>query len=441
MNTLSRILIVLVVAGAIVGTLIVKQRQSGESPESAVTATVAVETETTPGSDFPDAVLAANTPITGLPRLVDLGADSCVPCKMMAPILAALKADYAGKLNVEFIDVWKNPDAGATYGIDVIPTQIFYGTSGEELRRHTGFIGREDILATWKELGVDLGPGPDAAPAFSRWQPAQPDTRPKDAICYLCDGNIQSDTRAVMKTPAGDVAFCSVHCYGITFASMTEPGKSHENASVTDVATGVLVPVMTASYLHGLDASGRPSIRAYATEASAREAQRGSGGNVVAWAQLEALETAIRCGFCDRPVYAVDATVVRAAGIQTWGCCVMCALGVAARSGQDIEVEAKDALTGEAVRLTTFEGHVAALEPETSVAWAGAFKDGEGNIKSAGCFKQAFFTSAANLQTWVEAHPTATGRLVSLEEALAEKMKLSPEQISKACKIGECTPK
>ncbi len=441
MNTLSKILMVVLLAGAIAGTLVLKQRQSGEPPESTETSAVAVQTETAPGSDLPNAVPAANTPNPGLPRLVDLGADKCIPCKMMAPILAELKTDFAGKLDVEFIDVWKSPDAGATYGVDVIPTQIFYSASGEELRRHTGFIGREDILATWKELGVDLGSAPEKEAAYSRWTPAAADDRPREIICYLCDGDISSETRAVLKTPAGDVNFCSVHCYLITFASMTEPDKRHENASVTDASTGELVPVMSATYLHGLDASGRPNIRAFATEASAREAAGQAGGNVVAWAQLETLETAIRCGFCDRPVYAVDATVVRAAGIQTWGCCVMCALGVAARSGQDIEVEAKDALTGEAVRLTTFEGHVAALEPETAVAWAGAFKDGEGNIKSAGCFKQAFFTSAENLQTWVEARPTATGRQVSLEEALAEKMKLSPEQISKACKIGECAPK
>jgi thioredoxin 1 len=431
MNTVSKSLIVVALAGAIAGTLALKQRQTSAPPDAAVASAAAVQTETPPAA-------ALNA---GIPRLVDLGADKCIPCKMMAPILAALKEDFAGSLDVEFIDVWKNPDAGAAYGIDVIPTQIFYAASGEELRRHTGFIGREDILAAWKELGVDLGPGPDAAPAFSRWEPAQPDTRAKDRICYLCDGDIAPETRAVLKTPAGEVGFCSVHCYLITYASMTEPNKTHENASVNDAATGALVPVMAASYLQGMDASGRPAIRAFATEAAARAAQGAAGGNVIAWAQVESLDTAIRCGFCDRPVYAVDATVVRAAGIQTWGCCVMCALGVAARSGQDIEVEAKDALTGEAVRLSTFEGHVATLEPETAVAWAGAIQDGEGKIKSTGCFKQAFFTTPENLLAWVESHPTATGRQVSLEQALAEKMKLTPEQISKACKIGECTPK
>jgi thioredoxin 1 len=91
-----------------------------------------------------------------LPRLVDLGADKCIPCKMMAPILEELKTEYAAILNVEFIDVWKNPDAGQKYGIRVIPTQIFYDASGKELFRHEGFFAKEDILAKWKEFRVEL---------------------------------------------------------------------------------------------------------------------------------------------------------------------------------------------------------------------------------------------------------------------------------------------
>lgn len=94
-----------------------------------------------------------------LPKLVDLGAGKCIPCKMMAPILEQLKKDYAGQLTVEFIDVWKNPDAGKAYKIEVIPTQIFYDATGKELFRHIGFFSKDDILAKWKELGVDFKTG------------------------------------------------------------------------------------------------------------------------------------------------------------------------------------------------------------------------------------------------------------------------------------------
>jgi hypothetical protein len=201
-----------------------------------------------------------------------------------------------------------------------------------------------------------------------------------------------------------------------------------------------LVPAVAAAYLYGVDGGGRPTIRAFSDATQAQQALGQAGGVLLDWSQLEAKETATLCGFCDRPVYPEDASRVRVGGLQTWGCCVMCALGVAARTGQDIEVEAKDALTGEALQVATFEGHVQRLEPGTVVAWAGAVKDAEGAIKSTGCFKQAFFVNEANLRAWVEAHPAATGHQVSIEEALVAKMKLTPEQIKGACKFGECTP-
>lgn len=91
-----------------------------------------------------------------LPKLVDLGADRCIPCKMMAPILEELQEEYKGKLDVEFIDVWKQPDAGTGYGIKVIPTQIFFDQKGKEFARHEGFMPKEEILAKFAERGIKL---------------------------------------------------------------------------------------------------------------------------------------------------------------------------------------------------------------------------------------------------------------------------------------------
>jgi thioredoxin 1 len=99
-----------------------------------------------------DAPVAAQT--KPLPRLVDLGAGKCIPCKAMKPVLEDLQANYAEAFKTEFIDVWQNPDAGKQYEINLIPTQIFYGADGKELFRHEGFFAKEDILAKWKELGV-----------------------------------------------------------------------------------------------------------------------------------------------------------------------------------------------------------------------------------------------------------------------------------------------
>lgn len=92
----------------------------------------------------------------GLPRLIELGADKCVPCKMMAPILEELEEEYSGRMEVRFIDVWKNREKASEYRVQMIPTQIFFDEKGNELYRHTGFIAKEDILAKWRELGYDF---------------------------------------------------------------------------------------------------------------------------------------------------------------------------------------------------------------------------------------------------------------------------------------------
>lgn len=91
-----------------------------------------------------------------LPKMVDYGADSCVPCKAMAPILVELRHDFKGKFDVIFIDVWKDPNPGRAARIRLIPTQIFYDADGRELFRHEGFYSRENILSKWRDLGYNF---------------------------------------------------------------------------------------------------------------------------------------------------------------------------------------------------------------------------------------------------------------------------------------------
>ena len=93
---------------------------------------------------------------SALPRLVDLGAGKCIPCKQMKPILDELKRDHAEHFETVFIDVWENRDEGPKYGIRIIPTQIFFDASGKERFRHEGFMAKKDILAKWRELGVEV---------------------------------------------------------------------------------------------------------------------------------------------------------------------------------------------------------------------------------------------------------------------------------------------
>jgi len=153
MNKAMKIVIVIILILVVGVVFALKQKDKGQSLEPA--AVTNSETITESGQEgSKNAEVMAH-----LPRFVDLGADKCIPCKMMAPILEELKKDYNGTFSVEFIDVWKEPDKAKEYGIMIIPTQIFYDVSGKELFRHEGFFSKEDILAKWKEFGINLEKG------------------------------------------------------------------------------------------------------------------------------------------------------------------------------------------------------------------------------------------------------------------------------------------
>ena len=150
MKTPAKIVVVLLVAAAAVAAVALKGNKAQQTSTS---------DKSPPAGASAAAAQAASVaaPVNAkLPKLLDLGATKCIPCKMMAPVLENLKNEYAGRMIVEFIDVWENREAAKQYNIEAIPTQIFFDAEGKELFRHQGFFGKEDILGKWKELGVEL---------------------------------------------------------------------------------------------------------------------------------------------------------------------------------------------------------------------------------------------------------------------------------------------
>ena len=101
-----------------------------------------------------DAEKFSNVPVKGMVTMIDLGADKCVPCKMMAPIMAKLEKAYEGRAAIVFIDVWKHNEQAGRFGIRVIPTQIFYDQTGREVYRHVGFMGEKEIVKQLGKMGV-----------------------------------------------------------------------------------------------------------------------------------------------------------------------------------------------------------------------------------------------------------------------------------------------
>lgn len=93
-------------------------------------------------------------PVKNIVTLVDVGATTCVPCKMMAPILEEVKKEYAGRAAVIFIDAFDQANAGKAKAFKVmtIPAQIFYDKQGREVFRHEGFFDKKSIVAKLDEL-------------------------------------------------------------------------------------------------------------------------------------------------------------------------------------------------------------------------------------------------------------------------------------------------
>lgn len=94
-------------------------------------------------------------PEKGKVTMIDLGAKKCIPCKMMAPILAKLEKAYKGKAEIVFIDVWENRQQAPRFKIKAIPTQVFFNENGEEVYRHVGFLDEKSIIDQMTKMGVE----------------------------------------------------------------------------------------------------------------------------------------------------------------------------------------------------------------------------------------------------------------------------------------------
>jgi thioredoxin len=86
-----------------------------------------------------------------LPCIIDFYADWCGPCKMVAPILKALAAEYKGKLIVYKIDVDREKELARAFGIQSIPTYLFIPEK-DNPRSSMGAMPRESFEKVIKEF-------------------------------------------------------------------------------------------------------------------------------------------------------------------------------------------------------------------------------------------------------------------------------------------------
>lgn len=97
-------------------------------------------------SPLQEAWCSPEIPVKNTVTMVDLGSTSCVPCKLMEPILEQLREEYKGRAAVLFVDVTKDRESARKFNIRAIPTQIFFDATGKEVWRHAGFLQKNVII-------------------------------------------------------------------------------------------------------------------------------------------------------------------------------------------------------------------------------------------------------------------------------------------------------
>jgi len=103
----------------------------------------------------PTAISLEQALASGKPTLVEFGWGVCIPCKAMKPILEELAVEYKDELNVVIVEIDEYRDLTNQHRIMMIPTQIFFDSSGKEVTRHMGFWSKEEIIACLEKNGIE----------------------------------------------------------------------------------------------------------------------------------------------------------------------------------------------------------------------------------------------------------------------------------------------
>jgi thioredoxin 1 len=89
-----------------------------------------------------------------LPKLLDFGRGQCIPCKKMAPILQELSEEYKDRIIIKIIEIDQEPGLTTANRIRLIPTQIFFDAKNQEVLRHEGFMGKDEIKKVFQKMGI-----------------------------------------------------------------------------------------------------------------------------------------------------------------------------------------------------------------------------------------------------------------------------------------------
>ena len=106
------------------------------------------------GGTSADSLSVGGSDGTAKVTFIELGSDSCIPCKEMKPVMAGVQRTFGDQVEIVFYDVVEDDAPAREYGISMIPTQVFLDEDGEEFHRHVGFYAQEEIEALLVERGL-----------------------------------------------------------------------------------------------------------------------------------------------------------------------------------------------------------------------------------------------------------------------------------------------
>jgi len=125
-----------------------REKAKVEIDETRLKGITSVAPDTNTSEDFNKAVKS------GKPLLVDFGANNCVPCRQLRPILKDIAKEQSGKAEILIIDVYKFKSLAAEHKVQVLPTLIFFDKTGKEVYRHMGAWDKESIVKKLAEIGA-----------------------------------------------------------------------------------------------------------------------------------------------------------------------------------------------------------------------------------------------------------------------------------------------
>ncbi len=86
------------------------------------------------------------------PCLIDFYADWCGPCKMIAPVLEELSAEYAGKIDIYKINTEEEQELAAAFGIQSIPSLLFCPMGDEKPQMAQGALPKNSLKQAIKDI-------------------------------------------------------------------------------------------------------------------------------------------------------------------------------------------------------------------------------------------------------------------------------------------------